>query len=71
MDQKSILLSKTFWGAILMLIATSIPKLGITSDQASHYADQVVLFLGFCLTMYGRITAQTKVTFSLPKKKSS
>jgi hypothetical protein len=69
MDQKSILLSKTFWGAILMVIATSVPKLGITSDQAGQYAGYVVEFLAFCLTIYGRLTAKTQLTFSLPKSK--
>jgi hypothetical protein len=59
---KSIFSSKTFWGALLSLLAMFIPKLqGIQLDSIWPY---VTAGIGFILTIVGRLTAKKQVTLT-------
>lgn len=70
MPNKSILMSKTFWGAVLALIAVLFPdiwmSLGI-SENGSMLADKIVGGLGGALAIYGRLVATHAVSI-LPGK---
>lgn len=62
-DYKSILTSKTFYGALIMLLSFFIPKLTDIGAQ-SAWVDQLSMMAGFILTIVGRFTATKKVTIT-------
>lgn len=70
MDIKSIFSSKTFWGAVVSLLAQFVPHLftilGATADAAGQASivSWVVTVVGFILTVYGRVKANTAVTLT-------
>jgi hypothetical protein len=67
-DSKSIFTSKTFWGAVISLLAQFVPHLfvmfGATSDAAGQAAvvGWAVTIIGFGWTVYGRFMANKPVT---------
>lgn len=67
---KAILYSTTFWGAVVSLASTLVPKfftiIGLDpgpTGQATLVKD-IVLAIGFVVTVYGRLTATQLVSFS-------
>jgi archaellum biogenesis protein FlaJ (TadC family) len=62
-DYKSIFSSKTFWGAVIMLLSFFIPKLTDVGAQAA-WVDQITMMAGFVLAIVGRFTAKKPVTLT-------
>lgn len=68
-EYKSIFASKTFWGAVVMLLSFFFPKL-IPGDNAQDVTAhesliaQVGTFVGFLLAVYGRMRATKPVTLT-------
>lgn len=62
-DYKSIFTSKTFWGAVMMLLSFFLPKLSDTVAQ-DVWATQLTMMAGFVLAIVGRFTAEKKVTLT-------
>jgi len=67
MDTKSWYLSKTIWGAILMIIGLVLNQLGytLTAEDQATLVDVVVALasgVGAILTIYGRIKASKQIT---------
>ena len=74
MPTKPFYLSKTFWGALLMLIALGIRTAGveITPDDQDQAADTIVAAIeamvglaGFFITLWGRATAKKGLTLTV------
>lgn len=67
-NAKSILTSKTFWGAAVMLAATYAPilftHLGFSADAStqSMAVDKILSAVGFAITVYGRWVANKPVS---------
>lgn len=69
---KSIFASKTFWGAVISLLSQVAPHLlvsiGLTPDAATEYlahiAQEVLIVIGFALTIYGRYKANRSVSLT-------
>ena len=68
MENKSWYLSKTIWGAVIMLIALILNQFGIVvsaEEQASIVdsivasTDTILALAGFILTIVGRFKAET------------
>ncbi|MBX6773035.1 MAG: chitosanase [Chloroflexi bacterium] len=56
---KPLLTSKTFWGVVLMLVGSIIPRVGVIDAQQLADASGLVLdAVGAVLAIYGRITAR-------------
>jgi hypothetical protein len=65
---KSIFQSTTFWGAVVSLFFTFAPSLygklfGATTSQAVVVSD-VLVGVGFIVTVWGRFTAKQTVTLT-------
>jgi uncharacterized membrane protein YwaF len=64
---KSIFQSTTFWGSIISLFAVAAPtiytKLFGSASQAT-VANDILLGIGFIVTVYGRFTAKQPVTLT-------
>lgn len=60
-ESKSILLSKTFWGAALAITAVGVKYLGLELGPMEGFADDMVVFAGACFAIYGRIKAIHKI----------
>jgi len=59
---KGLLLSKTFWGAILMAVAFFWkPAKDVSPDEIVAIADHVLAAVGLILTVVGRIKATKKI----------
>lgn len=69
-DSKSILTSKTFYGALLALTSVLFPSFylhlmtAIGIDDPSQIADKIVAVIGALLTIYGRFAANQPVTLT-------
>lgn len=64
-QSKSIFASKTFWGAVLTLIAGALAASGkdiISDAEAQDAAEWVAMLVGFVLTVIGRAKADRPVT---------
>lgn len=67
MDQtKSLLASKTFWGAVIAILAVLANRMGhpiAATDQADLVNDGVTLvtMAGSLFSIYGRIVAKTAI----------
>lgn len=69
LEYKSIFASKTFWGAVVMLLSFFFPKLipgDNPQDVVAHESliSQVGTFVGFLLAVYGRMRATKPVTLT-------
>lgn len=62
-ESKSLLASKTFWGAAVVLLSTGLQAAGITDP--SGYANDAASIVGALLSIFGRVAA-TK-TIGTPK----
>jgi hypothetical protein len=62
-DYKSIFQSKVFWGALVSLLASLFPHYFANKDTA-NLIDKAVLLAGFAFTIYGRFSANTRVTLT-------
>jgi uncharacterized membrane protein len=65
---KSIFQSTTFWGAVVSLFFTFAPAVygklfGATTPQATIVSD-ILVGIGFLVTVWGRLTAKQVATFS-------
>lgn len=60
-DQKDLLQSKTFWGAVIALAATVCHWFGITIDQQVWVNDALTV-AGTAIALYGRVVATKPVT---------
>jgi hypothetical protein len=65
---KSILQSTTFWGAVVSLFFSFAPALygklfGTATPQATVVSD-ILVGIGFLITVYGRLTAKQVVTIT-------
>lgn len=60
-DVKSMLQSKTIWGALIAVLATVAQIAGFDVGDTNGLAEQVVAVLGGLLAVYGRITAVKKI----------
>ena len=65
---KSILASKTFWGAIGGLIVSlfAIFDIQIASDEAQTIGEAIGAIVSAALVIYGRVSAQKRVTLGKP-----
>jgi len=71
MESKSWYLSKTIWGAIVMLLATVLRGMGVldltpeeqdkATEMVYNSAFAVSELVGFALVLWGRITAKTTI----------
>lgn len=59
-DVKSILLSRTIWGAVLMAVAF-VAKLNGYEVDVDGWTTTIIEILGMALTIYGRIVATKKI----------
>ncbi|MBF0141318.1 MAG: hypothetical protein HQL74_13700 [Magnetococcales bacterium] len=66
MNEKSLVQSRTIWGAVIGLLAALAPSLGFTVDPGSltAIADQLVALAGAALAIYGRIKAERPIRLS-------
>jgi hypothetical protein len=66
---KSVLLSKTFWGALVTFLAAVVPTIihGITSEDIMTISSGLIGLAGSIYAVYGRIAANQHVTLTLPK----
>lgn len=64
MPSKNILMSKTFWGAALALVAVLFPGVFVTLGlgDSAMLADKIVGGLGAVLAIYGRFAATSTVS---------
>lgn len=62
-DYKSIFTSKTFWGAVIMLLSFFVPKFS-DAAAADTWATQLTMMAGFILAIVGRFTAKKQVTLT-------
>jgi hypothetical protein len=61
-DVKGILLSKTFWGIVLMLLAKFVPHLaGISAEDVVEVVSAVLTAVGAVVALIGRITAKATI----------
>lgn len=65
-DKKSIFLSKTFWGAVMAILAAVAGLFGLQfseADQAELLGsiDKLVVIGGGLFAIYGRVTAKSKI----------
>lgn len=61
-DAKSILTSKTVWGALFVVGATVTQMLGINFGDATGWANDVAALFGAGFAIYGRAKAVKKIT---------
>lgn len=71
--EKSAVKSKTLWGVLLTVLVSVAPFLGIhfTADDAaliSEGIDQLIILATAVLAIYGRVRAESKLTFKLTRK---
>ena len=59
---KSILASKTFWGAAIALASTGLQAAGVT--DSSGYANDAATIIGSVLSIYGRFAATKTATLT-------
>lgn len=59
MPAKNFLLSKTIWGAVIMALAAIVP---IDEAMQAKLVDEIVVFAGLLLTIFGRARAETRIT---------
>lgn len=76
MNSKKPWASKTLWGGFIMLAAVFMNSTGVTSgmmpadmqaeavDEIVSTIDAVTAFTGWVLVMWGRITAEKKITLT-------
>lgn len=67
MESKSILLSVTFWGLIVSVLAQIAARYGVTVDQAG-LANDFVSLAGAALTVWGRLRANQPTHLIQPKE---
>lgn len=72
MNTKSILTSKTIWGALLALLPALLSLFGLDTlpgfqEQASAVVEQVITLVGGALAIYGRIVATKQLVVTTPK----
>ena len=60
-DAKSILLSKTFWGSLISIIAIALSLFGITLPDSTGLANELLALFGSGFAIYGRIAASKKI----------
>lgn len=74
MDAKKFYLSKTFWGAVMMLLASALHAIDVefTAAEQSQAAalvmaaiEGVLALVGFVITIWGRATAKKAITLVL------
>ncbi len=61
MEKKSIFLSKTFWGAVLVLISQICDIIGVKVSVVGLEND-IVAILGAIMAIYGRIKARKEIS---------
>lgn len=69
---KFIAKSKTVWGTIISLLPTLLPLFGVNfgvdeTQLISNIYDALVTATGGLIALWGRFTADTKLTFNLKK----
>lgn len=62
-DYKSIFSSKTFWGAVISLVGFFWTQLADVNTQAM-YVDNIMMVVGFIITVWGRFSAKKPVTLT-------
>ena len=62
--EKSIFASKTFWGAVAVIVGTALNTLGISigDDEMDLIVDLALQLGGALFAIYGRIVAKDEVT---------
>lgn len=60
-DNKSIFLSKTFWGAALAILAVGLKYTGLELGPMEGFADDMVILVGAGFAVYGRVKAIHKI----------
>lgn len=60
-DVKSILQSKTIWGAILSLVSVGLTAAHIDLGPVDGWAEAIVGLVGGVLAVYGRVKAVKKI----------
>lgn len=58
-DTKSLLASKTFWGALAAIVSTILQARGVVG--ADGLVNEGVTIIGGLLSIYGRVTATQKI----------
>jgi len=60
---KGLLLSNTFWGLVLMVLARFVPwAAGLDADQIIAFWSKALEVVGFIVALYGRITAKAAIS---------
>jgi len=60
-DTKSLLESKTVWGAIIAIAGAVLNALGFDTGALGGLDDEIVTLIGGLLAVYGRATAIKKI----------
>ena len=58
---KHVLKSKTIWGALLAIVGVFLGS-DMNLCEASNHIDKIITSVGGILAIYGRLTANTRVT---------
>jgi len=61
-DVKSILQSKTIWGALLSLVSVGLTAAHVDMGPVDGWVEAIVGLVGVVLAIYGRIVAVKKIT---------
>ena len=60
-ESKNLLLSKSFWGVLMSVVATVATMLHFNFGDADGWANAVLGLIGSALALYGRIVAVKKI----------
>lgn len=69
-DYKSIFSSKTFWGALITIAGFFWTQLADVNTQGM-YVDNIMMVVGFIITVWGRFSAKKQVTLTGAPPKSN
>lgn len=60
-DIKSIFLSKTIWGSVMVLVSTAATLAGYDIGDTDALVNNILAMVGAALAFYGRVVAVKKV----------
>jgi hypothetical protein len=59
-DEKKFYLSRTFWGGVLVILASAAGLFGLQPEQLPS-ADEIVAIIGGVITIIGRFSARASL----------
>lgn len=60
-EVKSMLSSKTIWGALIAVVGALLGAFGLEASSLTGMDSEIVTFVGSALAIYGRIAAVKKI----------